>query len=403
MILQQLYQEIKHQLPPKRQSNDFRADLSKALSVYIETIKEIDVDILSQIPDWATTEKRIEKLIDAIKVSVKHYYEGMYSAAFTVMRNQLLGYGKTIKSMMDDTIGLHTVHANEDFYRGRIFDNNRHKTYDDMFHINLQERGKITTQRYSAPGYPCLYLGSTIFTCWEELGEPRFDDLMISAYKATREFKLFDLRIPKETEFTPDNLEKVLLRLPLIIACSFVVRDKDKQANFKPEYIIPHLLIELIIKRSRDARDPKDSDKNLHIKDLILGVIFTSAHINNEFMFPKRVFDNIAIPALDVSSSDGYCNILSWSFKLTDPTCYEYEEIKADFGINAEHIGLTKEEQFEKNYMFSKMGRLEERLKTTFEYKQFPYLNPAKLAITIPTDGGSASLEIFSNRRWEIV
>ncbi|MDH6304204.1 hypothetical protein M2459_000932 [Parabacteroides sp. PF5-5] len=395
MTLQQFYQEIETLLPVKRESDDFRADLSKALSIYSKTIKNIDPNILSQIPDWATTEKRIEKLIDAIKLSVKHYYEGMYSTAFSVMRNQLLGHGDTIEGIMD-TIGLHTVRTDEDFYRGRTFENNRHKTHDDMFHIKLQERGKITTQRYSAPGYPCLYLGSTIFACWEELGEPRFDDLMISAYKATRNFKLFDLRIPKEIEYTHDNLRNTLLRLPLIIACSFVLRDKDKQANFKPEYIIPHLLIELIIKRSREDRKAKQ------IEELILGVIFTSTHISNEFMFPKRVFDNIAIPALDVSSSDGYCNILSWSFKLTDPTCYEYEEIKSDFGIDAGHFGLTEEEQLEENYILSKMGRLEERLKNTFEYKQFPYVIPVQTTITIPADGGSTSLEILSNTDWEI-
>ena len=395
MTLQQLYQEVNNLLPVKRESDDFRADLSKTFSKYSKIIKDIDADILSQIPEWTATDKRIEKLIEGIKLSVKHYYEGMYSTAFSVIRNQLLGHGDKIESIMD-SIGLHVVHTDEDFYRGRTFENNRHKTYDDMFHIKLQERGKITTQRYSAPGYPCLYLGSTIFACWEELGEPKFDDLMISAYKATRNFKLFDLRIPKETEFTLDNLKNVLLRLPLIVACSFVLREKDKQANFKPEYIIPHLLIELIIKRNRDDR------KDKRIDELVLGVIFTSTHISNDFMFPKRTYDNIAIPALDISASNGYCNILSWTFKLTDPTCYEYEEIKNGFGIDGGHIGLTEDEQLEENYRLSKMGSLEDRLKTTFEYKQFFYIVPAHATVTIPANGESGPFEIQSNTDWKI-
>lgn len=395
MTLQQLYQEINNLLPTKRESDDFRADLSKAFSKYSKIIKEIDADILSQMPEWTVTNKRIEKLIEGIKLSVKHYYEGMYSSAFSVIRNQLLGHGDKIESIMD-SIGLHIVPPDEDFYRGRTFENNGHKTYDDMFHIKLQERGKITTQRYSAPGYPCLYLGSTIFACWEELGEPKFDDLMISAYKATCNFKLFDLRIPKEAEYTNDNLKNILLRLPLIIACSFVIREKDKPAIFKPEYIIPHLLIELIIKKSRDDR------KDKRIDELVLGVIFTSTHISNDFMFPKRIYDNIAIPALDVSSSDGYCNILSRCFKLTDPTCYEYEEIKSGFGIDGGLFGLTEEEQLEENYRLSKMGNLEDRLNTTFEYKQFPYIVLPHDTVTIPADGGSVPLEIRSNTDWEI-
>lgn len=395
MTLQQLYQETINLLPVKRESDDYRADLSKAFSMYSKIIEDIDADVLSQISEWTATKKRIEKLIEGIKLSVKHYYEGMYSTAFSVIRNQLLGHGEKIEGIMD-SIGLHIVQADEDFYRGRTFENNRHKTYDDMFHIKLQERGKITTQRYSAPGYPCLYLGSTIFACWEELGEPKFDDLMISAYKATRNFKLFDLRIPKESEFTLDNLKNVLLRLPLIIACSFVLREKDKQANFKPEYIVPHLLIELIIKKSRDDRKEK------RIDELVLGVIFTSTHISNDFMFPKRIYDNIAIPALDISASDGYCNILSWTFKLTDPTCYEYEEIKNGFGIDGEHFRPTGEDQLEENYRLSKMGDLEDRLKSTFEYKQFSYIVPTHITVTIPAEGGSVPLEIQSNTDWEI-
>lgn len=290
---------------------------------------------------------------------------------------------------------LHTVNENEEFYRGRFFVNNRHKTLDDMFHIKFQERGKITTQRYSTPGYPCLYLGSTIFACWEELKEPRFDDLMISAYRATQDFKLFDLRIPQEIDFSQENLKNILLRLPLIIACSFVLRDKDEQANFKPEYIISQLLIELIIKRNRDDRP------NKKIEELILGVIYTSTHISDKFMFPKRVFDNIALPVLDVSSSDGYCPILSSIFELTDPTCYEYEEIKKDFEIEIEHVATTKEEKFEENYKFSKMGRLEKRLKTTFEYKQFPYLILPQ-EIFLPFDGEGVPLDVLSNTNWEI-
>ena len=100
MTIEQLYKEIETQLPVRRESDDFRADLSNALSKYSKTIKNIDRDILSQIPNWATVEKRIEKLIDAIKQSVKHYYEGMHSTAFTVIKNQLLGYGDTIESII---------------------------------------------------------------------------------------------------------------------------------------------------------------------------------------------------------------------------------------------------------------------------------------------------------------
>lgn len=43
---------------------------------------------------------------------------------------------------------------------------------NEMFHIPLNKNHLIGTERYSMPGYPCLYLATQIELCWYECGQP---------------------------------------------------------------------------------------------------------------------------------------------------------------------------------------------------------------------------------------
>ena len=392
MNIDVFYSEIQSLLPVKRRTDDFRIDLKNTLSSYSKLIKSLDNEETIKIQNWEDKEARIYRLIEGILDAVNLYYEGLHSKAFTIIKNQLFD------NLILEKMNLATIKEGEYFYRGRFFEYNRHKSHEDMFHIPLEMRGNIKTQRYSVPGYPCLYLGSSIYSCWEELGQPKFNDLMISAFQTTRELKLFDFRIPAEEDFYNLNFEKLLLSLPLIIACSFIVREEDKNFEFKAEYIIPQLLIELITEINRDEW------KRKNINELILGVIFTSTHKNNDFDFPKRVFENIAIPVLMVSGSKGYCDVLSECFRLTSPTCYEYEELKTDFESDLMKLGLSKDEENEQKYRVSKMGKLENRIITTFDFLQFKFL-----LVSSPTEveldwkGNSVSIDVRSNTDWEII
>lgn len=374
-------------LPVKRVSDDFRDDLKGVFDEYTQLIRSLDANVIERCGDWENTVQRIEKLVDGINRSVKSYYEGLHGTAFSLIRNQLLGYQKMPGIL--DSISLHQIEKDIYLYRGRIFENNRHKEGKDMFHIPLEKRGAVKTQRYSTPGYPCLYLGTTIYACWEELQQPRFDDLMVSGFKAARDFKLFDLRIPSWEDMEGDKLRDILLRLPLIVACSVVVSHPED--NFKPEYIIPQLLIEVIIGKNREERNSKK------LEELVLGVIFTSTHINNDFGYKKKVFDNIAIPALDVSGKTGFCSILASLFHITNPTCFEYEEIREEFSMDRGRIASPEEDK----YIFSKMGRLESRIKE-FQTEQFSYLIFSPRVISFPPEGGTASVDILSNTDWAI-
>ena len=373
------YTKLKELMPLKykKEDGDFRNILYNTLDRYVFLLQEHKDKFCCNIDDvinYANTCK------NEIMQCVNYYYEGRYSTAYECIE-RILGKDpfKT---------GYSNINKGEIFYRARIFDTTRKKTYNEMFHIPLDKRGIVKTQRYSAPGYPCLYLGSHINACWVELGEPRFDDMMVSRFVVTQSFPVLDLRMPMEKDLTEDKLKK----LPLIISASVCVLDRE--AYFKPEYIITQLITEYIITRNRELRDRK---KRTNF-NLDLGVYYTSTHINNDLDFPEYTFDNLALPVVEVNSETNYCQLLASCFEWTDPTSYAYEDIKERFGASLIDVDAdSKLSPKEINYKHSKMGELEERISDKYVTKKLDYLVIEDAEINLSSEGNAIQLGVRSS------
>ena len=219
-----------------------------------------------------------------------------------------------------------------------------------MFHIPNNKRGLIKTTRFSTPGYPCLYLGNTIYDCWEEMRRPSFDTLYFSGYKVIKEFKVYDLLKPSKEDFDSFDLSILLEHLVYVIACQFTVyNDND---FFKPEYIIPQLILELIITSNRNKT---------HSDSLPWGIAFTSTHLAEDFPYKENYLKNIAIPVVDTANA--YCSYLSSLFEISNPINYRYEELKErDSGLCWGTIGADEATALKESYEATKMGFLEKRL-----------------------------------------
>ena len=76
---------------------------------------------------------------------------------------------------------------------------------DEMFHIPFEKRTDIVNYRYSITGYPCLYIGNSILSCWEEMHTPALDDFVVSRVQVNsdKQVKTLDLRIPYQTGSKP--------------------------------------------------------------------------------------------------------------------------------------------------------------------------------------------------------
>lgn len=410
MNLENFYSEIIRKLPVIRKNEDFRDDVKNCLSEYTANVNSIDVDLFESEAEKQDIVAKIQEQSKRISEIIDLYYAGQHAIAFGQFQ-QLFNNGiltniqlytvqqQSVEEHHDEEGKLRSKEVPTIWFRARIFDNKQEHTFKEMFHIPLNKREIVNTQRYSAPGYPCLYLGNTIYSCWEEMHRPRFDDIMFSGFKVKQNFNVYDLRIPKRSRFEGDCFKQVLQCMPLIIAC--MIQVKNYNYPFKPEYIIPQLLIDTIICNNRKAWKDKHGPC-----DMPWGVIYTSTHISKDFPYGSEYLENIALPAIKIDGDQNYCEVLASFFEISDPLCYEYEALKEnDSHIYWETFVTNSEEKLREQYVESKMGYLEKRIKEKSNFQVFDYVffNVPQSGIIIPQDGSPVQVEIRASGPWKIV
>lgn len=358
IAVQELYEQLCLRVPVKQNAadpTDFRDVLRRALKDYMTVM------------DWMRQEgilsdenvKEVDKTCNKLNDIVTSVYQGLHSRAYTQLSNLLRGGNK--QPALGGSILMCKLNAKErPLYRMRRMENRRDVIYKDLFHIPLNKRGIVNTNRYSAPGYPCLYLGTSIYACWEELGRPPMSQSMVAKLSNGVDLYLLDLRVPTQQQFS-DHIIDYIRAFPLIIACS--VKVKDPEATFKPEYVIPQLLMEYVI----------DNNVNNKMENPISGIYYTSVFRNDDFGFGIEKLENIAIPVQSPLSSKTYCRKLCEMFRLSKPTCDEMEQIKsggyATTEYDAEKSAIVVHQGIVEGYEYSSFGYLEKRLN---DEKQFP-------------------------------
>lgn len=186
-----------------------------------------------------------------------------------------------------------------------------------MLHVPLTKRSLISSNRFSLPGIPCLYIASTTYCCWKELEEP--SDMSIVALRVNecgKKLKILNLVITQNlingvdcNPFQPMSELALKMRLffPLVIATSVSTINRDK-CGYNPEYTISHLIMRCL--------------KELNID----GVAYLSTRIDYEFQYPHGV--NVAIPIFSESTQQEYGEICCY-FEITDPLFFESVKDKA--------------------------------------------------------------------------
>lgn len=115
----------------------------------------------------------------------------------------------------------------------------------DLFHVPFQSRHNISSNRYSIPGHPTLYLSNSIFLAYKEFNSPDYTDCYVSKFTQDiyPEESLLDMRdYPKSSFFEDKYL--FLARWILTLSCSVKVGYPD--SPFKPEYIISQIIFQWV-------------------------------------------------------------------------------------------------------------------------------------------------------------
>ena len=165
---------------------------------------------------------------------------------------------------------------------------------EDLYPLPSNKLSFCSAQRYSLAGIPCLYLATTTYCCWMEIGRP--EEFSASSYKPTESGKKLRILNLAFSQRQIHNLGKdsraAYLLFPLVMAGSVAGKNPRADANFRPEYTISHLVMRCLREFGID------------------GVAYCSSRIDDVLGFPHTI--NLAIPVFDETKTFA-------DFVITDP------------------------------------------------------------------------------------
>lgn len=241
----------------------------------------------------------------------------------------------------------YTIHNGDSLYRMRKGENamTEYTNGDDMGHIPFELNYLVGNERYSMSGIPSLYLSSSLYNSWEELHRPNFEYASCALFKAKEDFSVLDLTNQEYYNFTNNVFSDCLS-----LACSLQVSHPN--APFKPEYIIPQILLQCLVRYNKENGDSR-----------LFGIKYTSTHVKDNSLwisFPenkrnKKLFCNYVFPAFDrklIGTSDRLNKLFQFWNAIT------YNKMKL----------LTPDYKVDNpsnRYQESTFGKIEEKLNNT--------------------------------------
>lgn len=300
------------QLPIKRDTDDFQAFVEGMLDSYLDKLGQLS-EPAELVKDIHARKPEIEAFCRSAKEVIRSTFAGHPNDAYqhylaAVRPISTFIEGQAINIGSGDLRVLYRVRRQMTASLSR----------EDLFHIPFEKRHLVSTQRYSIPGLPCLYLGGSLYTCWAEMGRPPFHELHATAFwlKVGNSVKVLNLtnrparlllyadpegNIPNDAQIRSLVVNHIIL-WPFVAMCSIIVKHRD--SPFKPEYIFPQTALQWVTKE--------------HEFD---GICYFSTHVEAVTNHPLPPC-NLVFPAR-VIKAKGRCERLRSLFKMTSPHGWE--------------------------------------------------------------------------------
>lgn len=247
---------------------------------------------------------RVQEFTRNIYVCLAEYYVGQLESSRCYFK-------EAIKKLDVENLSERIMHSV--FFRARSNEDKLCKQ-DEMFHIPFEKRYLVSTQRYSYPGLPCLYLGTSIEVCCEEIGNrEQFLNVANVNIKDGQNETVLDLLFFDNYEFddlSQDQFKKFLQYWPLVFCCSTHYAEKEKM-KFRPDYIIPQMLLEYII-------DLNAENALAGVESKMIGIKYHSVRkpiLQNVISGKKDIYTNYVFPVLS-KAEKGFCEKLSNMFEV---------------------------------------------------------------------------------------
>jgi hypothetical protein len=305
------------------------------LDKYLKCFKE---SLFREIGGKKHAISEIERIFETLRNCCKSFLSGDIAKAISLMYDCYFKEETLLKRIALD--------RESTFFRMRKASGYQIFSEKEMFHIPFELNHLIKNERFSISGFPSLYLGKSIYVCWEEMDRPDFDHANIALYKNREECIVIDLCMPTKKE----DIMTSLFTLPLILSSSLPVLHPE--SDFKPEYIIPQLLMQCLVRYN------KESDKAID------GIRYDSIHKYNQDSFydynedgMESVYENYVFPARLIVD-EGHCPVLSKLFICGYTNSFGRYELE-DYELTKNH---DKDNSIKNNYKWSKFHAMEKYL-----------------------------------------
>ena len=238
----------------------------------------------------------------------------------------------------DGDIKLNRVVLEENSALYRMRSQKGYELYErkELFHIPIDKAQNIPSARYSINGFPCLYLGASLYVCWEETRRTNIDKVNYVKIVPTRDIAFVTTLCPDKFENETDVIQFFIFALCTKMA------DNDNDA-FQFQYAFPELLLSILI----------------HSKDEAWGIKYVSARYfvkDGQFSL-ESLFYNYVIPKRgEIDSSDHLCSELKAAFKVSDVKAFYVSRI---YENQVPHLRRTRPNEYENTHF----GLLEKELK----------------------------------------
>lgn len=349
-ILVQLHeiQEYKDILLGKGDYSNFIKRQEALSSVLVKYLQGFNESYFYEFDGKDHAISEIEKGFETLNECCRSFLHGDIAAAINRMYGYYFG-----KDVLLKTVPL--SQGNHFFFRMRNATNYELYKEEEMFHIPFEKNYLIKNERFSISGFPSLYLGKSVYVCWEELGRPDFDHANVAVYNNSEECTVIDLCMPAKIE----DIIRSLQTLPMILSSSLPVLNPGY--DFKPEYIIPQLLMQCVVRYNKKSGKAIDGIKYDSIHKYS-GESFYDYHESGL----SNLYENYVFPARHVSDS-GHCPILKDRFVFGCSDSFARYDLE-DYESTKNH-----EDSIENKYEKSKFHAMEMHLFQVAKASMLPY------------------------------
>lgn len=306
-----------------------------------------DLQKLEETVDWCSgLYKSLKYSTEQIIKTITLYLAGNISEAYLMLNHMLLSIQDEIKIVSE----CYKKFSGTVFYRMRLNSlDSSLQSRSGYLHIPFELRHKVSNYRYSIAGIPCVYMGATIYTCYEELRSPGYDNIHVARIEIPKEYNLLTIGLlPWEVNdirkerlgFNNEFYYAYIKMLPLIMACSIKVGADRINAVFKEEYIVPQLVMQWLLASGTQFD----------------GIIYFSTATKTKSVLNHRLYQNVVLPVKQIDKN-GYCKQLAEELKVSKP----FDNTIAKIELYREDYEFEMDDSDRRGYVKTKScGRISE-------------------------------------------